>query len=349
MVMNNPFNNPAFNLAALTVGINKLPNLYGLINKLGVFPDRGVPVRTVMVEEYQGILNLLPSKPVGSPGTAGRQGRRTLRSFVIPHIPHDDVILPEDAQGIRAFGTETGFESLAGVMARRLGTARRKHDITLEWLRIGALQGLITDGDGVTTLYNLFTEFGIAQQVFNFNFSNAAFDVKGQCLAVKRFLDDNLLGETADGVQALVSEQFFDAFSNHPQVIEAYKWWQSSDFLRSDYRGGQTMLGTTQVANGFSFGGVNWQEYRGKATLGDGTVKKFIADNTGLGYPTGTTDSFATYYAPADFNETVNTIGLPVYAKQKPRDYDRGTDLHTQSNPLPLCHRPALLVKFTMS
>ncbi|MGH8572392.1 MAG: major capsid protein, partial [Gammaproteobacteria bacterium] len=27
------------------------------------------------------------------------------------------------------------------------------------------------------------------------------------------------------------------------------------------------------------------------------------------------------------------------------RKFERGTDLHTQSNPLPMCHRPAVLVK----
>jgi hypothetical protein len=61
----------------------------------------------------------------------------------------------------------------------------------------------------------------------------------------------------------------------------------------------------------------------------------------------GTVDTFGTYFAPADFNETVNTLGQPVYAKQAPRQFDRGTDLHTQSNPLPMCHRPGVLVKLT--
>jgi len=53
--------------------------------------------------------------------------------------------------------------------------------------------------------------------------------------------------------------------------------------------------------------------------------------------------------APADFNETVNTLGQPLYAKQEPRKFDRGTDLHTQSNPLPICHRPGLLIKVVAS
>jgi len=53
-------------------------------------------------------------------------------------------------------------------------------------------------------------------------------------------------------------------------------------------------------------------------------------------------DTFATYFAPADFNETVNTLGQPLYAKQEPRKFDRGTDLHTQSNQIIGSLLPAL-------
>jgi hypothetical protein len=79
----------------------------------------------------------------------------------------------------------------------------------------------------------------------------------------------------------------------------------------------------------------------------DGTLgsRRFIAAGEAHAFPVGTVDTFATYFAPADFNETVNTIGQPLYAKQEPRKFDRGTDLHTQSNPLPMCHRPGVLIK----
>jgi hypothetical protein len=43
----------------------------------------------------------------------------------------------------------------------------------------------------------------------------------------------------------------------------------------------------------------------------------------------------------------VNTLGLPIYAKQSPQKFDRGSDLHTQSNPLPMCLRPGVLGKVT--
>ena len=81
----------------------------------------------------------------------------------------------------------------------------------------------------------------------------------------------------------------------------------------------------------------------------DGTItRRFIAESEGHAFPLGTVGTFAAYFSPANFNETVLNLGQPLYAKQKPRKFDRGTDLHTRSNPLPMCLRPSLLVKVTM-
>ena len=110
--MNNPFLNPGFSMASLTAAINLIPNRYGRLEALNLFPAKPVRTRQIIVEEYAGRLNLLPTKPPGSPGTVGERGKRKLRSFVIPHIPHDDVVLPEEVQGIRAFGSETEMEAI---------------------------------------------------------------------------------------------------------------------------------------------------------------------------------------------------------------------------------------------
>jgi hypothetical protein len=134
-------------------------------------------------------------------------------------------------------------------------------------------------------------------------------------------------------IRALVSSEFFDALTSHAKVKEAYERWQDGAMLRDDMR------------SGFPFGGLIFEEYRGQATDPDGNVRRFIAANQGHAFPIGTLETFVTYFAPADFNETVNTLGKPLYAKQEPRRFDRGTDLHTQSNPLPMCLRPSVLVK----
>src|SRR5512146_507670 len=131
----NPFSTDAFNMAALTAAINRIPNTYGRLEQLNLMPPEGVRTRTILIEEMSGVLNLLPTQPVGAPGTLGTSGKRKVRSFVIPHIPHDDVVLPEEVQGIRAFGSENDMEALSNLLARKLQTMRNKHAITLEHLR----------------------------------------------------------------------------------------------------------------------------------------------------------------------------------------------------------------------
>jgi len=333
--MQNPFESPAFAMANLTAAINLIPNRYGRLETLGLFPAKPTRFRQILVEEYNGVLSLLPTLPPGSPGTVGTRGKRKMRSFVIPHIPHDDVVLPEEVQGIRAFGSETEMETIAGVLARHLETMRNKHAITLEHLRMGALKGEILDADG-STLVNLYTEFGIAPATINFELATPGTEVISKCLSVKRKIEENLKGEFMTGVHCLCSSDFYDALTTHPNVKKAYELWQQGAALREDMRAA------------FSFAGITFEEYRGQATTPSGADRKFIADGDAHCFPLGTIDTFGTYFAPADFNETVNTLGQPLYAKQEPRKFERGTDLHTQSNPLPVCHRPGVLIKLTM-
>lgn len=330
--MQNLANNPAFNMAALTASINILPNMYGRLNALNLFPVKGVKGRTVYVEEQNGVLNLLQTQPVGTPGQANRKGKRTLRSFVIPHIPLEDIVLPADVEGVRAFGSEDQLKPILGEINDRLQQMKNKHDITLESLRMGALRGIILDADA-STLYNLYTEFGITAKTVDFVLGTAGTEIREKCAEVVRHIEDNLKGEVSTGVRALVSQEFFDKLVKHATVKDAYKYYMQAQNLSADMR------------KGFTFGGITFEEYRGVGTDADGNSRRFIASGEGHVYPEGTTNSFQTIVAPGDFNETVNTIGLPYYAKIEPREFGRGYELHTQSNPLPICLRPALLVK----
>ncbi|RYU56362.1 major capsid protein [Methylolobus aquaticus] len=332
--MNNPFHNPAFSMAVLSAAINIIPNRYGRMEALNLFPARPVRTRQIIVEEQAGVLNLLPALPPGSPGTVGTRGKRTVRSFVIPHIPHDDVVLPEEVQGIRAFGSETEMESIAGVMARHLETMRNKHAITLEHLRMGALKGVILDADG-SVIYDLFDEFDITPATINFALDKADTNVKKKCADVLRHLEDHLKGEFMTAAHVLCSPEFCDALTDHSKVKDAFTYWQQGAVLINDMRAG------------FTYGGLTFEEYRGQATDVNGVTRRFIAAGEAHVFPLGTVDAFSTYFAPADFNETANTLGQVLYAKQEPRKFERGTDLHTQSNPLPMCHRPGVLVKLT--
>jgi hypothetical protein len=222
------------------------------------------------------------------------------------------------------------------VLASHLERMRNKHSLTLEHLRMGALKGAILDSDG-SVLYNLYNEFEITPKTVSFGLNVDGTDVRKNCFEVLRHVDDNLRGEFMTGIHCLCSPEFFEKLVGHAKVNKAYENYAQGAMLRDDVR------------QAFSFGGLTFEEYRGQASDIDGNVRRFIAAGEAHAFPLGTVDTFGTYIAPADFNETVNTLGQALYAKQEPRKFERGTDLHTQSNPLPMCHRPGVLVKLTMA
>lgn len=327
------FNNDAFSLIELTKAINILPNKYGKLGVMNLMPAKGVRSRTIAIEEQHGSLNLLPFQKLGGPATLADRTKRQARTFKIPHIPYEDLVSAEEVDGVREFGSENALEVVANVVLDHLENMKAKHDITLEYLRMGALKGVILDGNG-SVLYNLYDEFGIKQKTINFDLSNPNSNVQLKCLELKRYIEKNLKGSIATGIKVFASPEFFDALILHPSVKEAYQRWQDGAALRDDMR------------NYFPFCGVTFEEYNAEVTGSDGQLRRFIDEGVAHAFPVGS-DNFATYFAPADFNETVNTIGRPFYAKQAVTKFDRGVEIHTQSNPLPICFRPALLVKLT--
>lgn len=232
-----------------------------------------------------------------------------------------------------------GLDSVLDLVNRKLATMRRKHAITLEHMRMGALKGAVLDYDG-STIVNFFTEFGVTQKVVDFVLDTSTTDVAGKAREVISWIEDNLMGDVMTGVHALCSPEFFSALIAHPNVVEAYKYYASAQNpLRDDIR------------RGFHFAGITWEEHRGSATQlnedGSTTVRKFIPANDARFFPVGTMETFQTYFAPADIIGEVNVApDTEVYAAQaRDPEFDRWVKLHTQSNPLPVVKRPAVLVR----
>ena len=267
--MQNPFQNPGFSMASLTAAINLIPNRYGRLEELALFPAKPVRTRSVVIESRNGTLNLLPTLPVGSAATQNKHDKRQLHSFVIPHIPLEDVVLPEEVQGVRAFGSETEMESVSQVLAQHLESMRNKHAITLEHLRMGALKGVILDADG-TELHNLYEVFRLDPGVVNFQLNTEATNVRNKCVEVVRQISENLRGEFMTGVRCLCSPSFFAKLTAHAKVEKAFENYAQGAMLRDDVR------------NGFAFGGVVFEEYVGKASYVDGAgvsrTRDFIAE-----------------------------------------------------------------------
>lgn len=329
------FKSDAFSMVSLTQAIEKIPHRPTRIADLGLFRSSGITTTTAVIEEKSGQLTLIETSPRGAPGSSLGGTQRTGRSFLVPHLQRESRITADQVQGVRAFGSEDAVQAVQAIVNERLITLRAMHDVTLEYHRIGALKGIILDSDGATTVYNLFTEFGIAQQTAAIAFSNAATDVRARCIAIERLIETELGAEPVRQYRAFCGDTFFDTLIAHAKVRDAFQY-QESAVLRSGL--------TTLRTGGFAFGDILWENYRGSV----GGVG-FVPATEAYVFPEGP-DIYRTFNAPADFVETVNTVGLPIYAKiAADPQFNRYVDLHSQSNPLCLCTRPRAVVKVTMS
>ncbi|PZU95564.1 MAG: phage capsid protein [Chelatococcus sp.] len=336
-VIVNPFDGGGYSLAEMTEAINILPNVYTRLSEMGLFRFEGITQRVAIIEQAEGVLNLLPPVPLGGPPTVANRDTRSMRSFALPYIPHDDVITPQDIQGVRAFGSAASADPLATVMNRKLNRTRIKHAQTREYMEINALKGIVKGGDGVT-IYNYFNEFGLTRIEVDFALGTAGTNVQGKCRAVLRAIEDELKGEIMTGVHALVDPVFFDKFIGHAKVEEAYKYYNSGQQpLREDVR------------RRFPFAGILFEEYNATVTLSTGTTEKLVEVGEGIAFPKGTMDTFVTYGAPANLIETVNTIGLEMYARQIMRQDGSAIDVKTEASPLPINKRPKLSIRLFSS
>jgi hypothetical protein len=330
------FNDNSFSNLELSAAIQVVPNNYGILQRMNAFPDKPVRTRSIVIERKDGQLNLLPTQPVGGPATQGTSSKRVLRNFTIPHIPYEDVILAADVQGIRAFGSDTQLAAVQDLVLEKLTAAANKHYITREFHKWGALRGTVLDADG-SVILDLFDEFGVTEKVIDFAFSSAGTDVAAKVREIKQYVEEQAMGLMYDGIHVFCSPEFFNALVGHQKVEKFYTAFNNGTLLNQDQR------------SGFPFQGVMFEQISASATDAAGTVRKFVPANTARVFLKGAPGLYATYNAPADFIETVNTPGQVLYASQEVMKHNRGVEIHTQSNPLPLCTRPELLVKLTMS
>ena len=337
------FKQDAFSMVQLTDVVNKMPFVPGRLGRMGIFEEGGVTTTDIEVEEYQGSLSLIPASPRGAPPPQNAHNRRIARKLSVPHLVLEDTVRADEIQGVRAFGSQTELQGVQQVVNMRFKEMMNKHDATVEYGRVGAIKGIVLDADGSTVLANLFNTFNVVQQTKDFNLGTATNSVLNATTEVAGMIEDELGMDGYEGIHAYCGVQFWEKLISHPTIIDAYNKFQAL---------GQTILPNRQDLRfvGFPFGSIVFEQYRGKVPGSNGQIVPFIADNEAYAFPVGVPGLFVTRYAPADFMETVNTNGLPRYARQAPDTrFNQFTELHTQSNPLSFCKRPRTLIKLTSS
>lgn len=324
------FNDDAFSMVNMTNSINTGDHLPQRLAELGLFSEEGIVTTSAMIEQRGETLSLVPAGTRGAPAEATAGDKAKLIPFPTVHLPQRATILADSIQNLRAFGSETELKTVQSLVNRRLAKLRRNIDATIEYHRMGAIKGQVLDADGSSVLLDLYTAFGVTQQTHNMALTTATTKVRAEIVKAKRKSENALGAQMYRGMRAFCSSGFFDSLVAHAAVEAAFDRWMQGEFLRGDPR------------SGFYHGGVYWEEYRGNV----GGVP-FIADGEAYLVPEGVPDLFVTNYAPADYEDTVNTIGLPYYAKQEAMRMGKGREIEAQSNPLCLNTRPRAIIKLT--
>lgn len=323
------FQDEAFSVPNLILTLNEDHAVPGQIAAAGLFSEQGSASIVQQIEKDGMTLQLVEAKPRGSGGQAVIADKRRLVPFNNVHLPQTFQILADEIQGIRAVGSRTELQGVQDVVSARLEKARRQLDTTHEWQRIGAIKGQVIDSDGETVLVDIFQSFGIKRpKPISLGLADDDTDVSARCVDVLDQQEDELYGLASTGARAWCGREFWKDLISHPKVRDTYLNSEAAAALRGDRR------------KAFDFGGITWERYRGKLPN-----MPFVEDDKAYVVAEGAEGLFISVFAPADYMETVNTLGLPYYGKLESMRMDKGVDGEVQSNPLHLCTRPRSVIE----
>lgn len=335
------FNSDPFSVTQLTLAMREIKHVPGYISRRGLFQSTSVSTLSVAIEKDKAQnLKLVPSSPRGAPGTTFGRNRRSILNLTIPHFQVDDAIYADEVQGVRAFGQEMAIATLQSLIMDRAAEASQFFALTEEFHRLKVLTtGKLFDSDGATELADYATLFGESlpgEIDFSFD-TNTNGLLRKFCAGVHRSMAAALDGLPFSGIEFICGDTFFDDLVANAEVRAAYDGHSGAMQLLDAYVSGSGQNDTFGEVN---FGGIRFINYRGNF-LGSAAINTDKAH----GYPIGVPGLFRSVYGPADYMETVNTVGQRLYAKQWKMDNDKGVNLQFQSNVLHYCTRPRTLVR----
>ena len=333
----NPFDSQAFELIELVDAVNNRDFLPGQIGSLDLFMESGSTTLTAAIEAVNGTIALVPNTPRGGPAPQISPDKRTVRDVRGPHLIAGDTIYAEELQGVRAYGMEGQLKAITAERNERLDKLTRYLDVTYEHHKLGALQGLVLDADGTTTIldiYDLMGESQAAEVNIELDETTEGATVTAISGIIRAIL--NALGPDAvmvDHIHALCDPTFMDNLVASTAFRDTHRFDSHSDVLRN---------GT--VFTPFRWQNVVWEEYRlGNSGLSGGS---FLGTGKCIFFPVGPA-IYKTKFMPGDSLNDLNAPGLPRYVRAgQDREYDnapRWLKLAAESNPLVYVTKPQAL------
>ena len=198
------FETDAFSVIELTRALENIPFKPATLSGSGLFSDRGVRSRTVVIESRDGTLSLIPFSERGSAYDQQVPEDRDVRAFVCRQFKKQDVLWASEIQGIRAFGSESETQQIHAEVARRLRRLRSDAEATFEYHLLNGIQGKVLNPKDGTTVIDYFTEFAITPATeVDFDLDNsspASGALRKRCQALIESVEETLGGLSTGAV-----------------------------------------------------------------------------------------------------------------------------------------------------
>jgi hypothetical protein len=337
------FRGDYFSATTLDEVADDVPFLPQALGELNLFEDKPIRTTTVMVSWKRGSFELVPTTERGGPETTKGRRDRKLHYFETVALRQKDRIHSHELTDILANERplEVRLRDAVTEVNDRAAIMRTDNEVTMEYHRLGALQGILLDANG-EVLYNYFTEFGIPEPVaveFDFAAINLApnefitFVESNVLKPILRSLGKRKSAGTRIG--ALVGDNFWAGLMSSEPLQRTYLNWQAAAQLRQ---------GLTPPWGQFDFAGVTWINYRG---TDDGTTIA-IGTNEAIFFPIGARDVFRVYWAPGERMRDQGKKGEKVYLIVTPdprENMDEWVDVRVRCYPLFICIFPKALMR----
>lgn len=329
----------AFEVVDYTQELSIVPNAWTLLSDSGLFSDEFLTTRTVTFDQVDSTLGLIKDQQWGAKPQANKDEVRKIHSWAIPHFPVVDALLPSDINGVRGYGQQDAAMTEAEALARKIARIRRNFDITREVAAFKTLTTGTAYAPNGTVVTNFFTDMGVTQTSVDFVLGTGTTDVIVKTESVIAAMQDNAqTGDVITSVIGYASPEFFAKLIAHAKVTAAYTYYSATagqEILRNRAGGMESGL-----YRQFVFGGIRFIEVR---TVLAG--ERLVPANDCVFVPTGTSDSFVRYYAPANKFGLVNTIAEQQYLWTTRDAKGERIDIDAESNFLTVLRRPQLVVR----
>lgn len=340
MAIVNP-NNPN-RVIDLSGEINIVPNQWGLYQSLGLFTNEYKTQKQVLVPRTTEVETVLEDKNWDERNNAIAKGERDMLSLVIPHFPVDDSITPNDVDGaadwdsVLSGGNST--LSVEKVRMQKMERIRRAHSLTLERARAQMVRdGSVYAPNGTVTT-NFYTLLGVPRVTAGLDLSSTILDPMGAVSDVLGVATDAVSsGDIVTNWVAVCSPLFFKKLIGNAFVRESYLHFsqpQSTGVLNQRLGSG----GLDARYRTFEYGGITFVEARGKIDGYD-----YVENDKAYLMPMGT-DSFRTFFAPANRFSSVNKAAQESYYFEYLNERDDIIEVMSETNFLNAVLRPQTII-----